>query len=947
MASAKKTVVTALSCVCASASLLLPLSLSAASTYSTCKDATDTSSAGGAYTAYQTFQMNATWMFNTSGSDIAATDAAVKVDSIKVYWASSTHGYAVIGNNAVAVQPDAYLVIMTPQHLVLGVSDINSARWAANGNSTFSFAGGVVISPNARYVYCFATNVSDVVVGEMIPSGTPKNARILGAWHGSAHTADTVVHIGDANVSSGDALLNYSINCEFSVDATTPTVIETTAGGESLLTGSDPVFVKGAVADGVVNVASGATVPSLTVVGQATTFKLADALTVGYAYLSGATTIDASAVSVSSLLPGSGESVKTTQLVVGAVSCANEPIVVLPDFTSESVSVSTAVSADGVSVTVTRGVDYECTISGSVQWSNIKPNGWVDVIVGAKPSITVNYEGAEPVTLTFDTAVQAGTLTLTGKIVAESAVSAVFGTVNAGSGSVVEMTNMTITTQSGSGIYRYRRDYPIGVTSGKTYEYVFTASEESPYVISDPFDTYGNLRIFGNVSFSDYAMSPNGALEICEGTTSVNSSGHYLGGVTTIRNGATFVNLKESDALNYEGTATVNVYGTLSMGNTRWTVGSGNTINIYGGEISGAGQATYGALDFINSGSLNVYSNSTVSAAVRFRNALTPVTVADGQTLTISGATQQANVSGGVTKEGAGTLKFACNPYVPAGITVEAGALAFDTPEDVTATVTYTAKPTAAMVEYATQSNWKGTVKIPALVSSSANDPVDASFLVGCGNENSIISLAGIFGTNTYIMASGNTTYNIGGVSFDGYTEFNNFSQGSVVNFAKITGESDLCLRVRYLHGNVGYNFNVISNYTGTLVVTNDNTRDAMAFMIGIGNIIDSSAALETPLLSLREPAADNAKDRTVYNFDNAMVNGVSTNLCVVRNDGIYIAAAKIGDVGYKSVQDAINARRSGKTGNIVVLDGTAEIPEGYINYNGAVVRKATIIRFR
>ena len=513
--------------------------------------------------------------------------------------------------------------------------------------------------------------------------------------------------------------------------------------------------------------------------------------------------------------------------------------------------------------------------------------------------------------------------------------------------------------KSSTGVYRWTANYPNTVLEHRfTYEYVGGVDAEHATTASLS-GMRGTVKTRGFITINGYyPLHTASTLEVVSGKTWLGCNGvKAICGTITIREGATLVNTYPADALDYESyNSYVNVYGTLDMGSTRWTLWGGSYINIYdGGVVVGSGEDAYGALDWKDNatGSLTAAGTARIEAPVRIRpGANVTFNVGEGGNLTIAGTTIGA---GKVTKAGAGTLTFAGNPAYGAGITANAGALVFDTAEDVTTTVTYVEKPTAAMVAYATQSNWKGTVEIPALVSAStaAADHVDASFLAYCGNENSVISLAGISGVTTYILASGNTTYNIGGVSIDGYTEFNNGASGSTANFAKITGGSDLCLGAWSIHSAVAYNLNEFNEYSGTLIVSNFN-KNAYTFTVGIGNIVKSSVALGEPLLSHREYKDSGATDMVRYTFGSGkvpddpsciLVNGVSTNLCFVKNDGIYIAAAKIGNEGYKSVQDAINARRRGKKGDIVIADGTAEIPEGYINYNGTVIRKAVIIK--
>ena len=131
----------------------------------------------------------------------------------------------------------------------------------------------------------------------------------------------------------------------------------------------------------------------------------------------------------------------------------------------------------------------------------------------------------------------------------------------------------------------------------------------------------------------------------------------YISGTLNIASGKVVTLTGNTDSLNYGGSGTVNVYGTLNMGTTRWTIGSSNVINLYeGGTISGAGESTYGALDWYTTGTLNVYGTSTISANIRCRDeGDLSFNVASG-VCTFSG---ESYGSKPITKTGAGTLKIA------------------------------------------------------------------------------------------------------------------------------------------------------------------------------------------------------------------------------------------------------------------------------------------------
>ena len=120
--------------------------------------------------------------------------------------------------------------------------------------------------------------------------------------------------------------------------------------------------------------------------------------------------------------------------------------------------------------------------------------------------------------------------------------------------------------------------------------------------------------------------------------TSLTAAKEKLSGTITIAANAELENVRVDDAMDFSSASQVDVYGTLNMANTRWTLKTVNTINLYaGGEIKGNGQGSYGALDAAGAITINVKGTSTISAKLRTRNNLT-LNVESG-TLTYTGST--------------------------------------------------------------------------------------------------------------------------------------------------------------------------------------------------------------------------------------------------------------------------------------------------------------------
>ena len=135
--------------------------------------------------------------------------------------------------------------------------------------------------------------------------------------------------------------------------------------------------------------------------------------------------------------------------------------------------------------------------------------------------------------------------------------------------------------------------------------------------------------------------------------TTLNAGGTSLSGTINILADAELENALSSDALNYTGSPTVNVYGTLNMGSTRWTLRTANTVNLHaGGTITGTGDGN-GALDADTASTINIKGTSTISAKLKARGALT-LNVESG-TLTYSGGSVGGGAS--IIKAGAGTIE--------------------------------------------------------------------------------------------------------------------------------------------------------------------------------------------------------------------------------------------------------------------------------------------------
>lgn len=169
----------------------------------------------------------------------------------------------------------------------------------------------------------------------------------------------------------------------------------------------------------------------------------------------------------------------------------------------------------------------------------------------------------------------------------------------------------------------------------------------------------------------DLTLTNNGTFIVAEGVTAtvMASGSQAIKGTVTIEKGATFVN-QTNDAVSYGNpSTTVNVYGTLDMGETRWTVGSQSAINLYGsarvtGEGSGDSDSA-GVFDIFRNGNMISVFNvegedpaaATIEGAVRVRNTDGNIWIQAGATLAIPGGLKTADTNNAkVTRQGSGHL---------------------------------------------------------------------------------------------------------------------------------------------------------------------------------------------------------------------------------------------------------------------------------------------------
>ena len=441
-------------------------------------------------------------------------------------------------------------------------------------------------------------------------------------------------------------------------------------------------------------------------------------------------------------------------------------------------------------------------------------------------------------------------------------------------------------TAIGDPIYVFYDNYPTIVPAGKTYTFVGGDSAEAAVTVPSTVTVKGTLKTSGFITVPYFAGTNAAKLDVIDGTTTITCGNKDLAGDIVVEVGATLVN-GNTDAVDWNDVFIANIYGTLDMGATRWSLGSNNTLNFHEGcTVTGSGQSGNGTFDWIENatGTLNVDGNVSLAAPIRIRSTATVnvnVDTTDQKGLTLAGTLG----AGKIVKKGAGLVKFTTNP--PYAIAVESGAFTFAV--DATPTITYSAKPgagTTMSMWYATQDTWKGTVVIGDLNAPTAL-PLDTY-----GNENSKIVLTGTTG-NCYL--NGTTTVAaelVIGTNANNVVEFNNGNSNQVGTFNKVSGPGTLKLVGWGGCSAATYVLSTLDNFEG-LAVANNITRGAGGtFTIRIGNIVTTRTTNPGDcVLPIANTAVENATGTVVYDLANATVNG-NTLVLEAKDDGIYVAAA-------------------------------------------------------
>ncbi len=356
---------------------------------------------------------------------------------------------------------------------------------------------------------------------------------------------------------------------------------------------------------------------------------------------------------------------------------------------------------------------------------------------------------------------------------------------------------------------------------------------EAPLTIATTITNNGTLTTKGYVKLESESNASTGAIDVQTGCLAMNAGGQAIKGSLTIQPKAEFLNLRSSDAISYnEGGVTVDVYGTLNLAGTRWTMGADAKLRLYDGAVvKGQGDNT-GALDFYaqtsaGCGLMLMEGAAEISATVNRKQSDEAVfTVAEGAELTFSGNVKgdsRYNFAGGGKAILSGT-KSNAPMDIASGTTVEiANGVTFGT-GTVTGAGTLIMTGLQTVNGLTDSTNWTGLFEFSVL----AND----NKLTDYGNVNSRIRFTG----NSAIYFGRDTTTEDSTIGFDCPAEFildgtitlNNGYSGRLYTFKKLSGTGTLATADKDITDT--YQFKNVDNFTGTFTLSHNR-----CFVIGEG----------------------------------------------------------------------------------------------------------------
>ena len=869
--------------------------------------------------------------FTVSGS--ATLNSAKALRQITIPWRSSSFSGTA-----------SYLGVTDASGKLLAVSKAADTSTQAAGSSTaFDFTQSY-IEDNVQYKYFFL-------------SSAPALGSVLQDSDG--------VKIGCGLYNAGSAveslrsntMANYSPAARYWVSNMTATELTATAEGTAIspTDSFSDVTLKG-TDGGNFTVAGDLKVARLAVADAAATVKLSEGASLTAQRIDNASqtlTIDASALSTES----------GSHVVASFASLASEDnlLVTWPN-PGDGYEIHTSKTATSISYTVARtSVQATLTLTEDTSFSSkVEELNWLD---STYSSLTVVNNTEETLVLTIDQAITAGYLVVqgTGPTVID------FGT---------EASSIDALSGQDSTVFKWRGNYPACIPNGLTYEYVGSSDEASPAAVSVSANS-GTLKTQGYVNLQLTSQTATAALDVVSGKTSL-SSGAGLAGAVTVESGAELA-FANGDVPNYNAALTANVYGTLSCGAFRQSIGASHTFIFYtGSTITGSGDGNNqndSTFDYIATNANTQFrladgaesGTVTFNAPVSMRGSSQVTwTVDDGVSVVWRGdetkGCTSANASqcnGYLVKAGAGTLSLAGvmnrgTLWHQAGVvdvavsqelnlaiahssdallSVASGAVATGTISLAPTTDTKFIVPAESVRTILKDSSkWQGTLSIPS--SSAAGEYNLADF----GNASSRIVLNGTTG-NSWVVGSQTSKTVAAEVEIAGNVEFNNGGSGMEVIFNKIVcTDSTKSFSIKSWDNSKGatYVINTLDEFAGQLnVVTVATTSGTLE--VRIGNVVKAEYEYGVALVSA---TVSNAGGGTAtLNLANTTLNGEAAHL-VFDTDGIYLAEAAYAGTNYKTVQDAIDAAGDANLSGVSIFRADAEIPSGYLRVGANGIRK-------
>lgn len=459
-------------------------------------------------------------------------------------------------------------------------------------------------------------------------------------------------------------------------------------------------------------------------------------------------------------------------------------------------------------------VDSSATLklqgAGTLAVTTMNVAGTLDLSAATVPSISGNvaFAGYSTLVLPADTALNeaislevcSGTLSAGVVYVKVGDGEPVEAALTISDGSITQITTGIQTEQTFTS-----EPYPDVVPVGYTYTYVTTDAVTIPAVTVN-----GTLKTSGPFTISNFAIASGADFEVVDGNTTVGDGGGncQLKGNITVDAGATLTNTK-TDTLDYSGSMTVDIYGTLAMGATRWSIPGNCTFKLHAGaQVTGPGD-NLASLDFISGATkgLDVYageaSSARIEGKVRVRANESRIWVGDNTTLVLeSGIADGGGHAAGFKQVGPGTLEVHANSTglsgnasvmtqgtlrivdttrafpvalqgsnsyleivateeettVPVNVTTANNNISFSGAGKASGSIVFAEEPSSAVQSFL-QDNWIGTATLNYAITGASNGTAFKACLYG--NENSTVCL-GQGATNIFFADAAGTAPGVG-----------------------------------------------------------------------------------------------------------------------------------------------------------------------------------------